>query len=484
MNLFLPVGIDYPGVEWVGVARPTQGVFELPLASRAPYGYDPVPTITRSPYLKFSVSWGVTSYTSRITSIGRYEYYYQNFQRIAVADGLVRVLLLGSNGEVICQAEAPFDRNALKADLVFENIAYSAQNALLEYEFISQSSRPFGDCSLATPVARYPILLSEPNQALIAKTVSSGGTIVGYGPEVTARALVNLTEAEIINLRAEAAIVGSNFANVETDPKLNCRSAITAVATSSANLLGPVDLQAVNNAAGTTKAAVTASVAMTASAQAAATMRAIPYVGTTIFLSSQATATATTKPTQNLLVSSRVSGMTIYVSLDTREFVTSPVLAIPITKMYFTRRDIEAVDVKFVRGGETVPLSYGAEGQLGIKSEFDGAALALDGSWSEKGNDTNITYQFSLNLNTSEIDDLFVTDNEESVMAKLELTWTEGGTINTTLPCVAVILNDVLRGTEGAPTLATASSFNISDGTGGVWNVTVDANGILTTQKV
>lgn len=487
MNLFVPAGFNDYTSGWSGsYTRPSQGVVEWPIKSQpSALGYFGRINIARSPRVDVSVFFGITNYTSTLNFTGAYSYYYQNFERIAIYDGALYISLLGGNNELICQAQATFDRNAFNVDLVLEDIGtnYSGEQLSLEYEFASETNRPFGPCTTAITRGRWPIFLVEPNQSLIAKTYNIGQGI-NYGPEARAVALVNLTEAEIINLRAAPEATAVVFSNAEIDEELNLRADINAAATSSATILGPAPLNATATALISTAGNATLIMSLQAAAQAVASARGVPYIGTTILLAASAQASAVTKTSQNLLVSSRVSGMTIYVNLDTREFIVSPVLIAPISQLYFTRRDIEAIDVKFVRNGEVVELSYGSTGQLGIKNEFDGAALALDSEWSQKGFGSDATYQFSLNLNTQELDDLFVTDEEASISAKVELEWTEGGTINTTLPCAAIILNDVLRGTEGAPTLATSNSFSLSDGSGGVWTVTVDANGILTTTKV
>lgn len=206
-------------------------------------------------------------------------------------------------------------------------------------------------------------------------------------------------------------------------------------------------------------------------------------VGSPVGLQAAASASVTSA-SKDLLIEQRVSGMTLYVSLDTRQFVVSPILLQPITEIYFTRRDIEAIDIKFVRGGKTLALSYGANGKIGIKNSFSGDALAVDPAWGKRGEASDAAYQFSLNLNTEEINALFETDNEISVVAKVELEWTEGGTVNTTMPCTAVIYNDVLRGTEGAPTPATVASYvDLRADDNSIWRVAVDEDGSLTATK-
>jgi hypothetical protein len=93
--------------------------------------------------------------------------------------------------------------------------------------------------------------------------------------------------------------------------------------------------------------------------------------------------------------------MRVYVNLDSREFVVSPVLLQRVSTLFFTRRDIVPVQVQFVRGGTVVELDAGATGQMGLKKTFAGSFLANDGAWTKTGTGTTTVYQFDFNLNTS-----------------------------------------------------------------------------------
>lgn len=459
--------------------------------------YDPVIpdtkyaiTVRKSPIATFTVYFGKTIYDIA-TGRGRWgtiidaNTLRKNIPSSALYDGIINVSFEDSNGKTLASGSANFGKYAFKTSITVNLNVPVADNApgFIRWNYSSSVKNMFDACQVVPSSNIWPVIFATANQSLEAKDVQAGAIII-YGPTAIANGKANLTFTELINLRTDALCAAKSYCNAEVDTELNLRAGLSASATSKATLLGPLDLSAVASCQCAVSGNTTADISLVAECPQAISARGFAYVGTSVFLQADATATAKTKVDQDLIVSERVSGMTIYVNLDTREFVVSPVLTAPVTQMYFTRRDIEAIDVKFVRNGEVVELSYGATGQLGIKSEFDGAAIALDSEWSQKGAGSNAAYQFSLNLNTQELDDLFVTDEEASIAAKLELEWTEAGTINTTLPCAAIVLNDVLRGTEGAPTLATSNSFNLSDGSGGVWTVTVDANGILTTTKV
>jgi hypothetical protein len=177
--------------------------------------------------------------------------------------------------------------------------------------------------------------------------------------------------------------------------------------------------------------------------------------------------------------------MRVYIDLNSRAFVVSPVLTQRVTELLFTRRDNVPVEVQFVRNGVVVELGGGAAGKMGIKVAYDGDFLAYDSAWTKIGTGADTIYQFGLNLNTTELDAEFETDEEDSISAKVEIEWADSGLVSSTLPCAATIYNDVIRGDEAAPDTATAlSDIDFSDGSGGTWRLSVDATGTLTTTKV
>ena len=175
--------------------------------------------------------------------------------------------------------------------------------------------------------------------------------------------------------------------------------------------------------------------------------------------------------------------MRVYVNLDSREFVVSPVLLQRVSTLFFTRRDIVPVQVQFVRGGTVVELAAGATGQMGLKKTFAGSFLANDGSWTKTGTGTTTVYQFDLNLNTSNLNDEFPLDTEDSISAKVEIEWTESGTTSSTLPTSATIYNDVIRGGEGVPTVTAAASFKLLASDSSLWTITIDPDGTLSAAK-
>jgi len=175
--------------------------------------------------------------------------------------------------------------------------------------------------------------------------------------------------------------------------------------------------------------------------------------------------------------------MRVYINLDSSEFVVSPVLTQRVTTLFFTRRDTVPVEVQFVRGGSVVELGAGATGQIGLKTTYTGNFLANDTAWTKTGTGTSTVYQFDLNLNTANLDAVFSPDaTTDSVNCKIEVSWSVGGTITTTLPTTATIYNDVVRGDEGAALVyTTPSGFRLMSPNGAVYDITADNSGILTT---
>lgn len=175
--------------------------------------------------------------------------------------------------------------------------------------------------------------------------------------------------------------------------------------------------------------------------------------------------------------------MRVYVDLNSSTFVVSPVLTQRVTTLFFVRRDNVPVEVQFVRNGAVVELAAGATGKMGIKAAFDGDFLAYDSAWTKTGTGADTIYTFGLNLNTEELDAEFETDEEESITAKIEVEWSAGGLTSSTLPCSATIYNDVIRGSEGVPTVTAATSFLLQSPDNSIWEVSVDDSGTLTATK-
>ena len=176
--------------------------------------------------------------------------------------------------------------------------------------------------------------------------------------------------------------------------------------------------------------------------------------------------------------------MRVFIDLNSRAFVVSPVLTQRVPELLFTRRDVVPVEVQFVQNGVVVELPGGATGAMGIKKTFAGDFLANDTGFTKTGTGSTSVYTFDLNLNTTEMNGEFTTDLEESISARVEISWSFDGTTSSTLPTSAVIFNDVIRGSEGAPNFATVlSQLDLRSPDNATWRITVDNDGVLTATK-
>lgn len=527
MNLFLPAGFDVSNISNVIVDQGIPG-FSSPFASRPQplRGYtEPVrsslpdgsntPTastgqialfskivnppleIRRTSLLTLKVFFGFTSYD--LQPFNRFRTGFQTFDafntfgrilepetsisrpRIAAADGSLAITFtLGD--EIIGFAETTFLKNEAFVILRFEGLGLNLSDDSLsgggfQATFSSSSRLPFGPVQVPTPFVRGDVNFLLPNVRLISRT--------------STRATGKTTSFLGIRTPSDMVVVAlqkvTSFADLVKAPEtpvtdIGLRSSISGSAATNSNIRGPVQLIAAASALASAQAAQTFIVRLVADAPAQALSVAIVNVGTTKFLSAAPVAITLTQT--NLILSSRVSGMTLFVNLETRQFVVSPVLLSPVASIALTRRDLSAIDVQFVRGGRVVDLSFGSLGQIAVKDTFSEVPLAFNGAWQERGTGANTRYQFALNLNTDGINDLFSDDDgTASVTAKFELEWTEAGTLNTSLPTTAIIHNDLIRGGEGVPTVTAAASFALLAPDGSLFTISIDDDGILTATK-
>lgn len=175
--------------------------------------------------------------------------------------------------------------------------------------------------------------------------------------------------------------------------------------------------------------------------------------------------------------------MRVYINLDNRAFVVSPTLLQEVSTLYFTRRDNVPVEVQFVRGGTVVELAAGASGQIGLKKTYAGSFLANDSGWTKTGTGASTIYTFDLNLSTTNINNEFPLDTEDSITAKVEVQWTVSGTTSSTLPTNCIIYNDVIRGSESVPTVTATGVFRLQSPDNSIWNVSIENDGTLTATK-
>lgn len=90
-------------------------------------------------------------------------------------------------------------------------------------------------------------------------------------------------------------------------------------------------------------------------------------------------------------------------------------------------------------------------------------------------------FSANVNLATSEMA-VLVGAGDTTATIEVEVS---GSGRRQTYQCDVVLSRDIVSSTSPSPLpVNTANSFNLSDGSGGVWTVTIDSNGILTASKV
>lgn len=141
--------------------------------------------------------------------------------------------------------------------------------------------------------------------------------------------------------------------------------------------------------------------------------------------------------------------MRIYLDLDSRRFFSTIIR--PAVRLEFKRRDNDIFEVQFLRDGVVQELPVGTVARVGLKAtdDYAGDFLATD-TLAKTGSGTAAIYSGQFNLNTSSIETLFVAE-PESVAAMLELQWTSGTQVGSSLTLPVTVYNDVIRGDEGAP---------------------------------
>jgi hypothetical protein len=141
--------------------------------------------------------------------------------------------------------------------------------------------------------------------------------------------------------------------------------------------------------------------------------------------------------------------MRIYIDLDTRRILISPTR--PATRLEFKRRDNDAFEVQFLRAGAVQELPAGTTARVGLKAtnDFAGDFLATD-TLEKSGTGSETIYSGDFNLNTTALEELFP-DEPASITAMLEVEWTTGTQVGSSLTLPVTIHNDVIRGDEGEP---------------------------------
>jgi hypothetical protein len=177
--------------------------------------------------------------------------------------------------------------------------------------------------------------------------------------------------------------------------------------------------------------------------------------------------------------------MRIAIDTDTRKILTWR--GVDLASLSMTRGDRFPLEVRFVSAGKFASLPDGATGKLMLKRPGAYAAdpLAAALGWVKSGEAANTIYTFSLNLNTVELKSALVGDTLAMV---LEVEWSHGQIVQTSLPLPVVVAQDYIQGSEGVPeaalpglgTMSTqnANAVNITGGSiAGVASLEVGAAG-------
>jgi len=128
--------------------------------------------------------------------------------------------------------------------------------------------------------------------------------------------------------------------------------------------------------------------------------------------------------------------MRISVSLDTfaRESTSS---------ISFNRLSNIPVTIEFTQQGSVVELPSGTQGRLGIKEKYSSDLLAYSSDWRRVGSGSSASYEFDINLNTSEMAAAFA-ENPNNLAVLFEVSWAYANYDFRTISIAATITNSVL----------------------------------------
>jgi hypothetical protein len=159
--------------------------------------------------------------------------------------------------------------------------------------------------------------------------------------------------------------------------------------------------------------------------------------------------------------------MRIAIDTERRAVVTWQGGAIAALSM--TRGDRFPLEVRFISEGKFSSLPEGASGKLMLKRAGAYAAepLAAALGWVKSGAAANTIYTFSLNLNTVQLNTALTGDTLDLAM---EVEWSHGDTIQSSLPVSVVVARDYIQGSEGTPESAVDLKATEADALQGIDN--------------
>ena len=149
--------------------------------------------------------------------------------------------------------------------------------------------------------------------------------------------------------------------------------------------------------------------------------------------------------------------MRLYIDLDTLAFITSRTNG-SLPSLTFMRGDSLTVDLSFVQGGEAITFDTAPTIRFGIKASGDYDASTFLVYADTFTGPVNGVYTLTPSLNTSELNAL-LTGDTASVTGGLQVEWTVGSSVTSSLPMDVTLQNDYIKGTEGSPTPATPTYY-------------------------
>jgi hypothetical protein len=139
--------------------------------------------------------------------------------------------------------------------------------------------------------------------------------------------------------------------------------------------------------------------------------------------------------------------MRLCLDLDTRQFLQNPALPRVIPSLAFKRRDIDLLEIQFLR--DLVVQDLDATVRVGLKPAGNYASdFFASGTATQTGSGTAALYPLTLNLNTDELNAAFDAASEPvTLAAMLEVEWSSNsGNVSSslTLPVTLTAKTSVL----------------------------------------
>lgn len=168
--------------------------------------------------------------------------------------------------------------------------------------------------------------------------------------------------------------------------------------------------------------------------------------------------------------------MRLNVNLASQKFVSKGGTSQPVNNITFIRGDQLQLDVYFYEQGSatsadlgTIPIIFGGK----LADKFDGDYLFHSDTYTKLTINGDTVYRFELGLNTQQLNDALevdaITTNDiAQISVNVELQWTIGTLVTSTVRQLATVQNDVNKGTEGLPdpanpSYATVAQMNAAD---------------------